>query len=66
MDLEPSLFGGQSLEPLLMPLDSAATKQTTAKEEHGSGQEWLKVEVLAVPGSSGSDDASSRQLRSTA
>ena len=50
MPTYPSIFGGQSDEPLVMPLDSAATKETTAKEEHGSGQEWLKVKVLAVPG----------------
>ena len=49
MPLDPSIFGGQSDEPLVMPLDSAATKQVTGKEEHGSGQEWLTIKVLAVP-----------------
>lgn len=49
MPLYPSLFGGQSDEPLVMSLDSAATKETTAKEEHGSGQEWLKVKVVGGP-----------------
>ena len=49
MPLDPSIFGGQSDEPLVMPLDSAATRELTAKEEDGSGQEWLKVKVLEVP-----------------
>ena len=38
MPLEPSIFGGQSEEPLVMPLD-IDTAQVTGKEEHGSGQE---------------------------
>lgn len=49
MDLEPSLFGGESDRPIVMSLDSGATKQETMKEPHGSGQEWLVVKVVGVP-----------------
>ena len=48
MPLEPSIFGGQSLDPLVMPLDSE-TVQVTGKEEQGSGQEWLKIKVIGAP-----------------
>jgi hypothetical protein len=47
--LNPSIFGGGNHEPLQVPLDSGATGQFTAKEEQGSGQEWLTVKVMAVP-----------------
>ena len=50
MPLDPSIFGGQSDESLVIPLDSGATKEITAKEDHGSGQEWLKIKVIAAPG----------------
>ena len=46
--LEPSLFGGQSLEPLVVSLDRD-TVEVTGKEEDGSGREWLKIKVLAAP-----------------
>jgi hypothetical protein len=49
MPLEPSIFGGQSLEPLVMPLDSE-TVQVTGKEEKGSGREWVTIKVVAAPG----------------
>ena len=48
MPLYPSIFGGQSLEPLVMPLDRD-TAQVTEKEEHGNGLEWLKIKVIAAP-----------------
>ncbi|HUR96392.1 MAG TPA: hypothetical protein VMY76_17570 [Gemmatimonadales bacterium] len=49
MALEPSLFGGQSLGPMVMPLDSGATKEVTVIEENKTAQEWLTVKVVAVP-----------------
>jgi hypothetical protein len=46
--LDPLLFGGQSLEPLVLPLDRD-TVQVTGEEEDGSAREWLKIKVIAAP-----------------
>jgi hypothetical protein len=46
MDLDPSIFS--DLRELVVPLDSGATAQASAKEldGRGRGQEWLTVKVL--------------------
>jgi hypothetical protein len=48
MTLEPSIYGGEAFEPLVVRLDQGATAEVTVREETGSAEERLVVEVTGA------------------
>jgi len=50
MELNPSIFGPEIVDPIVMALDSGTTKQETADDLDNRARETLLVRVLGTPG----------------